>query len=152
MFSDIEMSQHTQSLTQLITDADRAITDENFEFLMNFYTENGTLVVKEGLNVSGKPSLKKAFMAIAEFFNHSLNVSQGKIKIIFGEDCALVLAETILHAKMPNDVDFNAVREATYVFKLINHQWLCVIDNSYGTDLLKSHSDRCISKEHDKIK
>ncbi|PNL51277.1 ATP-binding protein [Proteus mirabilis] len=42
---------------------------------------------------------------------------------------------------MPNEGKFNTIREATYVFKLINDQWLCVIDNSYGTDLLKSSSD-----------
>lgn len=108
---------------------------------MNFYTENGTLVVKDDLHVSGKPSLKRAFMAIAGFFNHSLQVSQGKVKVIFGEDCALVLAQTLLSANMPNEGKFNTVREATYVFKLINNQWLCVIDNSYGTDLLKSSSD-----------
>lgn len=76
-----------------------------------------------------------------DFFNHSLQVSQGRVKAIFGEDCALVLAQTILSANMPNEGKFNTVREATYVFKLINNQWLCVIDNSYGTDLLKSSSD-----------
>ncbi|MEQ4923112.1 AAA family ATPase [Proteus hauseri] len=141
MFSESEVNQHTLSLTQLITDADRAITEENFDFLIHFYTENGTLVVKEDLNISGKSALKKAFMAIAEFFNHSLYVSQGKVKVIFGEDCALVLAETLLHAKMPNGTDFDTVREATYVFKLVDNRWLCVIDNSYGTDLLKSTSD-----------
>lgn len=141
MFTPEEVDQHTQSLTQLIANADQAITDENFEYLMNFYTENGTLVVKDDLYVSGKPSLKKAFMAIAGFFNHSLQVSQGKVKVIFGEDCALVLAQTLLSANMPNEGKFNTVREATYVFKLINDQWLCVIDNSYGTDLLKSSSD-----------
>ncbi|CRL60719.1 AAA family ATPase [Proteus vulgaris] len=137
MFTPQEVDQHTQSLIQLIANADQAITDENFEYLMNFYTENGTLVVKDDLHVSGKTSLKKAFMAIAGFFNHSLQVSQGKVKVIFGEDCALVLAQTLLSANMPNEGKFNTVREATYVFKFINDQWLCVIDNSYGTDLLK---------------
>lgn len=141
MFSTQEIEQHTQSLTQLIANADVAITDENFEYLMSFYTEKGTLVVKEDLNVSGKASIKKAFIAIAEFFNHSLQVSQGKVKVIFGDDCALVLAETILSANMPNKGQFNTTREATYVFRLINEQWLCVVDNSYGTDLLKSFSD-----------
>ena len=54
-----EVDQYTKSLTQLIANADQAVTDENFEYLMNFYTENGTLVVKDDLYVSGKPSLKK---------------------------------------------------------------------------------------------
>lgn len=68
MFTPEEVDQYTQSLTQLIANADQAITDENFEYLMSFYTENSTLVVKDDLHVSGKPSLKKAFMAIAGFF------------------------------------------------------------------------------------
>lgn len=68
MFTSEEVDQHTQSLTQLIVNADQAITGENFEYLMSFYTENGTLVVKDDLHVSGKPSLKKAFMTIAGFF------------------------------------------------------------------------------------
>ncbi|QEZ92789.1 hypothetical protein [Proteus sp. CD3] len=42
---------------------------------------------------------------------------------------------------MPNEGKFNTAREATYVFKLVNDQWLCVIDNSYGTDLSKSYSN-----------
>lgn len=42
MFTTEELEQHTQLLTQLITDADQAITDESLEYLVNFYTENGT--------------------------------------------------------------------------------------------------------------
>ncbi|MBD2797488.1 AAA family ATPase [Xenorhabdus sp. 18] len=141
MYSENECKQHTETLTSLIERADKAITEEDFDFLMNFYTENGSLVVRDGLNVSGKPSLHKAFLAIAQYFNHSLKVSQGKIKAIFGEDCALVLAETILSAKLENGASFDTVRKATYVFKLIDGNWLCVIDNSYGTDLLREDND-----------
>ncbi len=39
---------------------------------------------------------------------------------------------------MQDGTSFNTVRDATYVFKLIDGKWLCVIDNSYGTSLLKS--------------
>ncbi|WP_433587375.1 YybH family protein [Providencia alcalifaciens] len=130
--------KHTQDLEALIASADRAITEENFSYLMNFYSENGALVVKDGLHVRGKENLQKVFSAIAEFFNHTLQVSQGAVKVIFGEDCALVLAETLLSAQMQDGTEFNTAREATYVFKLIEGKWLCVIDNSYGTSLLKS--------------
>ncbi|HHR6228355.1 TPA: YybH family protein [Providencia alcalifaciens] len=130
--------KHTQDLEALIASADRAITEENFSYLMNFYSENGALVVKDGLHVHGKEDLQKAFSAIAEFFNHTLQVSQGAVKVIFGEDCALVLAETLLSAQMQDGTEFNTAREATYVFTLIEGKWLCVIDNSYGTSLLKS--------------
>ncbi|MBD1229463.1 YybH family protein [Xenorhabdus griffiniae] len=136
MYSENECRQHTETLISLIAKADKAITEEDFDFLMDFYTENGSLVVRDGFTVSGKPALHKAFLTIAQYFNHSLKVSQGKIKVIFGEDCALVLAETILSSKLENEASFDTIRKATYVFKLVNGNWLCAIDNSYGTDLL----------------
>lgn len=40
--------KHTQELEALIASADRAITEENFSYLMDFYSENGSLVVKDG--------------------------------------------------------------------------------------------------------
>lgn len=141
MFNASNIKLHKQQLVELIAKADQAITNEDFTYLINFYSENGSLVVRDDLYVSGKENLRKAFIAIAEFFNHTLHVAQGTVKVIFGEDCALVLAETLLSAKMHNGANFNTVREATYVFKYTEDQWLCVIDNSYGTDLLQSAAD-----------
>lgn len=68
--------------------------------------------------------------------SYKIKLSQDKIKVIFGEDCALVLAETILSPKLENEASFDTIRKATYVFRLVNGNWLCAIDNSYGTDLL----------------
>jgi ketosteroid isomerase-like protein len=51
-------------------------------------------------------------------------------------DTALVLSQTFLEADK-NDSEFSMDRRATYVFKKTPQgQWLCAIDNSYGTDLI----------------
>lgn len=112
--------------------ADRAITAEDFDALLDFYAEDATLVIKPGLVARGKEQIRKAFVAIAGHFDHKLVVKQGEMQIIEGADTALVLMETVLEAG-----DFSATRRATYVFrKEKGVRWLCVVDNSYGTDLL----------------
>lgn len=131
------MSDHV--LKNVIEAADRAITAENFDALMDFYAEDATLVVKPGLNATGKAQIHKAFVAIADHFKHQIKVKQGAMKVIEGGDTALVIMETILDVV---DVDVDAAstsitRRATYVFRRdTNGKWLCVIDNSYGTNLL----------------
>ncbi|WP_053067831.1 hypothetical protein [Xenorhabdus khoisanae] len=64
MYSEKECKQYTETLTSLIAKADKAITEEDFDFLMDFYTENSSLVVRDGPNVFGKPALHKAFLSI----------------------------------------------------------------------------------------
>ena len=112
--------------------ADRAITAEDFDALLDFYAEDATLVIKPGMLARGKEQIRKAFVAIAEHFGHKLVIKQGEMEIIEGADTALVLMETLLEAG-----DFSATRRATYVFRREKGvRWLCVVDNSYGTDLL----------------
>lgn len=126
-------------LKQLIEAADRAITAEDFDALMDFYADDATLVVKPGLNASGKEQIRRAFIAIAEHFNHSINVKQGEMIVVEGGDTALVIMETVLNTVEKDGSAISATRRATYVFrKSTTGQWLCVIDNSYGTDLLKA--------------
>ncbi len=121
-------------LKQVIEAADRAITAEDFDGLMDFYAEDATLVVRPGLTASGKDRIRKAFEAIAAHFNNRLKVRQGRMKVIEGGDTALVIMETLLETE---DGDVPIVRRATYVFrKSVTGRWLCVIDNSYGTSLL----------------
>jgi uncharacterized protein (TIGR02246 family) len=126
------MAEH--DLRQLIEAADRAITAEDFDGLMEFYAEEATLVVKPGLNATGKMQIRKAFVAIAAHFKNALKVRQGQMQVIEGADTALVLMETLL------DVEGQAepiVRRATYVFRKSEAgRWLCAVDNSYGTSLL----------------
>lgn len=126
-----------KALKQLIASADEAINQENFDKVLDFYSDDATLVVMPGKNVTGKENIRKAFVAIAEHFNHSLEVSQGEMIVIEGGDTALVIAKTIVRANKKTDSPFVADRKATYVFrKYPGDKWLCVVDNSYGTDLL----------------
>ncbi len=129
------MSSH--QLKGLIASADQAITEENFDALMDFYTDDATLVVKPGMNVQGKENIRKAFEAIADYFNHSIKVTQGEMVVIEGGDTALVIMETKLDTIDKAGKATAISRRATYVFRKDGQGgWLCVIDNSYGTDLL----------------
>ena len=49
----------------LIDAADKAIREERFDDLMEFYTDDAILVVKPGLEVKGKKAIKEAFIKIA---------------------------------------------------------------------------------------
>jgi uncharacterized protein (TIGR02246 family) len=128
------MSSH--ELRRVIEDADRAITCEDLDALMEFYADDATLVVQPGMHATGKQKIRDAFVAISEYFEHSLAVRQGEMVVIEGSGTALVLARTLLNGTKAGEV-FNIERLATYVFQQDSHgRWLCTIDNSYGTDLL----------------
>lgn len=130
------MDALTRTLRETIAAADRAITAENFDELMKFYADDASLVVKPGLTVTGKDSIRRAFVAIAQHFNHSIVVTQGKMQVIPGGDVALVIMETRLQATDKSGAESQSMRRATYVFRQISEKWLCVVDNSYGTTLL----------------
>lgn len=123
-------------LEHVIRAADAAITAGNFDALMDFYAEDATLVVKPGLYVTGKDRIRAAFVRIAEHFQHSLVVGQGRMEIIEGGASALVIMESML-SYVEDGWPVRVTRRATYVFRLdIDGCWRCLIDNSYGTDLL----------------
>jgi uncharacterized protein (TIGR02246 family) len=125
-------------LKEVIEAADRAITAEDFDALMGLYADDATLVVKPGMHAVGKEQIRRAFVAIADHFNHSLVVKQGKMVVLEGGDTALVLMESIIEATGSDGLATTTTRQGTYVFrKSAAGTWLCVIDNSYGTDLLK---------------
>lgn len=130
------MDALTQTLRETIQAADRAITAQDYDALMAFYTEDASLVVKPGLVATGKDSIRRAFVAIAEHFNHSIVVTQGNMQVIPGGDVALVIMETLLQATDKSGADIHITRRATYVFHRVNGKWLCAVDNSYGTTLL----------------
>jgi uncharacterized protein (TIGR02246 family) len=124
-------------LNRVIGAADKAIMAEDLDTVMDFYDEHATLVVRPGLNAVGKEQIRKAFVAIADYFNHSLKITQDKIKIIESGDTALVIAEAVLDFSGGDGAPTSLVRRSTYVFrKNADNKWLCLIDNSYGTDLL----------------
>lgn len=130
------MDALTQTLKATIQAADRAITAQDYDALMAFYTEDASLVVKPGLVATGKASIRRAFVAIAQHFNHSIVVTQGQMQVIPAGDVALVIMETLLHATDTAGAETHITRRATYVFRQVDGQWLCAVDNSYGTTLL----------------
>ena len=121
-------------IKESIDAADRAIKEERFDDLMDFYTEDAVLVVKPGLEVQGKEAIKKAFKKIAEYFKNSVIPTQGKMIMIEAGDTVLVMSQTLLEAECKSE--FSMDRRATYIYRNIDGKWLCAIDNSYGTSLL----------------
>lgn len=66
-----------------------------------------------------------------------LNMSYDIMVVIEGGDRALVLARTLVRANKKTDLPFSSDRKATFVFRRDpDGKWRCVIDNSYGTELL----------------
>jgi uncharacterized protein (TIGR02246 family) len=123
-------------LKHFIKKCDDAIKKEDFATLMNYYTDDAVLVVKPGTIARGKKEIKKAFIAIANYFNNSLIPTQGEMVILEAGDTALVISQTLLDAEK-KESDYSMDRRATYVFKKnLQGEWLCSIDNSYGTDLI----------------
>lgn len=123
-------------IKELINAADKAIKEERFDDLMDFYTEDAILVVRPGLEVQGKEAIKKAFIRIAEYFKNSLIPTQGKMIMIETGDTVLVISQAILEADNKSESEYSMERRSIYVYRNINGKWLCAIDNSYGTSLL----------------
>jgi len=128
------MNQHPVVLQ--IEKADRAIVAEDFDTLLDIYTEDAILVVEPGRNAVGKKEIRKAFESIAVYFKNGLQVKQNGVEILESGETALVLANTIISA--PNLPVTK--RKATYVFnKALNGSWLCSIDNSYGHEIINQN-------------
>ena len=125
------MNPHPIAL--LIAKADKAINEEDFDTVVDLYAEDAVLVIRPGRHAVGKGEIRRAMEAIAAHFDRSLDVRQAGMAILETGDTALVLARTQVSARNHPVVE----RKATYVFrKDAEHRWLCVIDNSYGHDVL----------------
>ncbi|WP_017348630.1 YybH family protein [Pantoea sp. A4] len=133
------MSSHP--LRQVIESCDSAISAKDFDALMENYAEEAALVVKPGMIVTGKANIRKAFMAISDYFQGQLVVEQGDMQVIEGADNALVIMETVLRFPDGQNGIVETTRRATYVFRQESDgRWLCTIDNSYGTALLDAEA------------
>lgn len=130
------MHNPNPQLKAVIEACDRAISQEDYASLMEYYAEDAALVVKPGMIVRGKENICKAFIAIADYFQHRLVVTQGKMEIIEGGGNALVIMETRLDIPTAEGSTTQVTRRATYVFRQQGERWLCTVDNSYGTGLL----------------
>lgn len=127
-------------IKEIMNKCDLAIKQEDFDMLMKYYTNDAILVVKPGMIARGKEEIKKAFIAISKYFNNSLVPTQGEMIILEAGDTALVISQTLLDTDK-NESEFSMDRRATYVFKKNKKgDWLCAIDNSYGTELIKSRN------------
>lgn len=129
------MNMNTE-IKMLIAAADKAIKEERFDDLMDFYTDDAVLVVRPGLEAKGKEAIKEAFIKIAAYFKNSVVPTQGKMLMIEAGDTVLVLSQTLLDADNKETSEYSMDRRATYVYRKIDGKWLCAIDNSYGTTLL----------------
>src|SRR4051794_21093699 len=100
-------------LKEFIKNSDIAIKQEDFDTLMNYYTDDAILVVKPGMITQGKEEIKTAYIKIAKYFNNSLVPTQGEMIVLEAGDTALVLSQTFLEADK-NDSEFSMDRRATY--------------------------------------
>lgn len=125
-----------EEIKSLIEQADKAIRNEEFDKLMDFYTEDAVLVIMPGKIAQGKQEIKEAFIKIAAYFKNSLVPTQGKMTMIEAGDTVLVLSQTLLESDNQAESEYAMERRATYVYRKVDGQWLCAIDNSYGTTLL----------------
>jgi uncharacterized protein (TIGR02246 family) len=127
----------THPIIEQIKKADRAIVAEDFETLLDIYTDDAVLVVEPGNNAEGKVAIRKAFEAIAVYFKNGLQVQQQGLEVLETGNTALVLANTVVSA--PNYPE--VIRKATYVFtKDAQGIWLCSIDNSYGHEIIGKYA------------
>ena len=123
-------------MKELIKQADLAIKNEDFDHLMDFYSDDAILVVRPGKIARGKKEIKEAFIKIAKYFDNSIVPTQGKMEFLEAGDTVLVISQTLLDANNAQESEYSMERRATYVYRLIDGKWLCVIDNSYGTTIL----------------
>jgi uncharacterized protein (TIGR02246 family) len=116
-----------------IHEADRLIIAEDFEPLMDHYTEDAVLVLEPGREVRGREAIHAAMKKIASYFAHGLKVTQQQMQVLEAGDIALVLARTLVSAPGRDD----DLREATYIYRReADGRWRCCIDNSYGHRVL----------------
>src|SRR6476620_3165846 len=104
-------------INALIAAADDAINREDFDALMDFYTEDATLVVVPGRAANGKDEIRRALVALAEHYQHTIIVTQGDMIVIEAGDTALVIAQINVRANLNTGAPTMETRNATYVFK-----------------------------------
>ncbi|MFC3226613.1 YybH family protein [Marinibaculum pumilum] len=130
------MAEH--ALKAVIEAADRAIGAEDFDAVMAFYADDAVLIVRPGLEARGLAQIRTAHERIAAHFGHRLTVRQGRMTVLEAGNTALVLMESLIDSVAAGGAPQTETRRATYVFRRsADGRWLCIIDNSYGTDLIE---------------
>jgi len=127
------MAASSHPILARIQQADRLIVAEDFERLVDHYTEDAVLVIKPGLEVRGHEAIREAMERIASYFAHGLKIAQQQLQVLEAGDTALVLSRTLVSAPGRED----DLRYATYIYRReADGQWRCCIDNSYGHRVL----------------
>lgn len=121
-----------------INKADKAINEKDYETLESCYSEDAILIVKPGMIAKGKLEIINAHKRIAEYFKETLKVRQGKMLFLAAGDTVLVLSKTFIESPGKLDSEYSSERRATYIYRKFGERWLCIIDNSYGTELLNN--------------
>ncbi|MEH6633374.1 MAG: DUF4440 domain-containing protein [Halopseudomonas aestusnigri] len=130
-----------QAIKQEIRAADQAINNKDFDAVAKFYENDAALVIRPDLLAYGRKNIREAHKKISEYFNGSLEVSQGDMVVIEAGNTALVLAKTFVKSSERLDSEYSTERDAIYVYvKDDSGKWLCAIDNSYGVELLKKQT------------
>lgn len=71
---------------QVVRLCDRAISAGDYDALMKHYADDASLVIKPGMTVTGSVAIRRAFEAIANYFQHQLVVEQGRMEVIEGAE------------------------------------------------------------------
>ena len=124
-------------LVEVVRNADRAINARDLDAMIDFYTDDATLVIEPGRLARGKPAIRAAFEGIFQFFKNKLVVTQRNFHVIDAGATALVVCELQLSAEAGTTAPVSLERRPTYVFvKGADGRWRCAVDNSYGVTLL----------------
>ena len=104
-------------IKMLIAAADKAIKEEKFDDLMDFYTDDAVLVVRPGLEAKGKEAIKEAFIKIAAYFKNSVVPTQGKMLMIEAGDTVLVLS--LIHISLTVGTVIHIVCQGKYLGNIV---------------------------------
>lgn len=83
-----------EEIRTLIAEADRAIREERFDDLMDFYTDDAVLVISPGRLAQGKAAIRAAFVRIAAYFQHSIVPAQGNMVMLEAGDTVPVFSKS----------------------------------------------------------
>ena len=72
----------THPIVEQIRKADNAIVAEDFDTLLDIYTDDAILVIEPGKNAKGKAAIRKAFEAISVYFKNGLQVKQQGLEVL----------------------------------------------------------------------
>jgi uncharacterized protein (TIGR02246 family) len=121
-------------LEEMVEEVDRAFNRGDLEAVLDFYEDGAVIVLGPGRLARGKAELRRAF----EFMLQMEGVArQIKTHVIENGEIALFTSQWSFTVKAPDGAPLTRESYATVVFrKQASGEWRCVIDNSFGPDVL----------------